>query len=64
MKSAEVDPFFLYRKDENGCVEDLVCLQVDDSIGAGTKELLRDEATSSRRFKTRTAEILDDQKEI
>ena len=59
MKSAEVDPCFLYRKDENRCVDGLVCLQVDDSIGAGTEEFLQEEADASKRFKTRTAEVLE-----
>ena len=64
MKSAETDPCFLYRRDENGDLQGLVYLQVDDSICAGTAGLLLEEAKASRRFKTPSVEILADGKEI
>ena len=64
MKSVETDPYFLYRKDESSDLQGPVCLQVDDSIGAGTAGFLLEEAKASRRFKTRSAEILEDGKEI
>ena len=64
MKSTEVDPCFMYRKGKNESLDGLVCLQVDDSIGAGTPKFLQEEADASKSFKTRTAEILDDGKEV
>ena len=64
MKSAELDPYSLYRMDGNGWVDGLVWLQDYNSISAGIKELPLDKAISSRRLKARTAEILDDWREI
>ena len=64
MKSTAMDPCLLYRKTQDGSVDGLVCLQVDDSIGAGSQEFLREEAEAAKRFKTRTAKVLEDGQEL
>ena len=64
MKSTEADPCFMYRKGKDESIDGLVCLQVDDSIGAGTPKFLQEESDASKSFKTRTAEILNDGKEV
>ena len=64
MKSSEVDPCLLYRKDKNSQVDGLICLQVDDSIGAGTQKFIDEETKASKCFKTRPASLLENGVEL
>ncbi len=50
MSSAEVDPCLLYRLDDAGELDGIVCFQVDDSIGAGSHEFLQQEEEASKAF--------------
>ncbi len=43
MRGLETDPCLLYRHDSDGNLDGLVCLQVDDSVGAGSGMFLREE---------------------
>ena len=60
MKSAEVHSCFLYQKDEKRFVDGLIYLSVYDFMGASREALFQEEAFASKRFKTHTAEVLED----
>ncbi len=64
MKSTETDPCLLFRFNENGQTRRLVCLQVDDSIRAGSEHFLAEEDKASQAFKSKGQTLLKDGMEI
>ena len=64
MKRTAIDLFLLCGKQEDGNIDELVCLQVDDSKGAVGLELLREEAEAPKRSKTRISKVPDDGQEL
>ncbi len=58
MKGMETDLCLLYCHDSDGKLDGLVCLQVDDSIAAGSGMFLREEERGSKRFKTHDRKII------
>ena len=64
MRSIETDPCLLYRRSNSGGLEAIVCLQVDDSIGAGRKTFLDEEEIAARRFPAKPRRLLAAGQEI
>ena len=64
MRSMEIDPCFLYRMDRQGKIEEMVCLQVDDSVGTGNAEFMMEENRAAQRFPTKPRRVLNDGEEI
>lgn len=64
MESTETDPCLLFRRNEDGDLEGIICLQVDDSIGGGTVAFLKDENENSKVFRTREQKLLAEQSEM
>ncbi len=64
MKSTETDPCLLFRLNKKDKLDGPVCLQVDDSIGAGSEHFLTEEDKASQAFKSRGETLLKDGMEI
>ncbi len=60
MLSTEVDPCLLYRHNSKNSSEGLICLQVDDSIGARTKKFLVEENVAARKSNSKRQVFLTD----
>ncbi len=51
MRSSNIETCFLFRKNKSGELDGLVCLQVNDSIGAGSESFLYYEDDTSTESK-------------
>lgn len=64
MKSVTTDPCFLYIHDERNNFQDIVCLQVEDSIVMRTKRFVKEEDLRLIAFQSKPQLLLADATEL